>query len=207
MPLPALYLITDRHQIPSGKDFYGVLEELLAAGVRMIQLREKDLPADELYTMAKKVREMTLRHQGLLLINDRVDVALAVAADGVHLRRSSLPADEVRKLLGSTRLIGVSTHSEEEIAGAAQQGADFVTFGPVYFTRSKASFGFPKGLSDLQKACQSSPLPVYALGGINVTNTPATLVTGVHGIATISTLMAATNPAATCQKLLAALSR
>mgnify|MGYP001091425290 CR=1 FL=1 len=207
MSLPSLYLITDRHQVPSGRDFYGVLEELLAAGVKLVQLRERDLPADELYAMAKKVREMTLRHQGLLVINDRVDVALAVAADGVHLRRTSLPADAVRKILGSTRLIGVSTHSEEEIAGAAQQGADFVTFGPVYFTRSKAAYGFPKGLSDLQKACQSNPLPVYALGGINVTNTPATLVTGVHGIAVISTLMAAANPAATCRKLLAALSR
>lgn len=207
MHLPRLYLITDRSIIPAGRNFLEVLEQLMAAGIRMIQLREKDLSANELYQVAKELRTLTRRYDCLLLINDRVDIALAVDADGVHLRHSSMPPAIARKLLGDTKLIGVSAHSEAEILNAANQGANFTTFGPIFFTPSKASFGFPKGLQELRTACRTSPVPVYALGGITVTNTPATLVTGVYGIATISSLMAADSPAATCCKFMEAINR
>lgn len=201
-PLPPLYLITDRHQIPAGKDYLGTLEALLAAGVRMIQLREKDLAADKVYQLANQLRDLTRRYGCLLLINDRVDVALAVDADGVHLGQSSMPAEVARKLLGQDSLIGVSAHSEAEVVSASQKGANFVTYGPVFFTPSKAQYGFPKGLPELQRICRLSTIPVYALGGIKTTNAPATLATGVHGIATISTLMASPAPQQSCQKLL-----
>jgi thiamine-phosphate pyrophosphorylase len=189
------------------QDFFVVLEQLMVAGIRMIQLREKDLPAHQLYEMAHQLRTVTLRHNCLLLINDRVDIALAVNADGVHLRTNSLPTAVVRKLLGTDKLIGVSTHSTQEIAAAALQGADFATYGPVFYTPSKADYGPPKGLSELQDACCSTALPVYALGGISVTNTPAVMTTGTHGVAVISTLMTATNPTPVCQKLINAIGR
>lgn len=204
-PLPRLYLITDRRLIRPEQDFFEVLEQLMVAGIRMIQLREKDLPAHQLYEMAQHLRTITLRHNCLLLINDRIDIALAVNADGVHLRSNSLPTAVARKLLGPEKLIGVSTHSSEEIAVATEQNADFATYGPVFYTPSKASYGPPKGLSELQVARSSSALPIYALGGITVTNTPAVMTTGTYGVAVISSLMTAANPTPVCQKLISAI--
>ncbi len=206
-PLPPLYLITDRHLVRPDQKFFDTLEGLLMAGVRMVQLREKDLPAQQLYEMAQRLRVITKHHNCLLLINDRIDIAMAVNADGVHLRGDSLTPAVARDLLGSDKLIGVSTHSKEEVVTAVQQQADFVTFGPVFYTPSKAGYGSPKGLTELLDTCRSAPLPVYALGGITVTNTPAIMTTGAHGVAVISTLMAATNPTTVCQKLIAAIGR
>ena len=203
--LPPLYLITDRHLVRPDQDFFAVLEQLLVAGVRLIQLREKDLPARQLYAMAERLGEITQRHNCLLLINDRVDIALAVNADGVHLRSNSLSPAVARTLLGRDKLIGVSTHCAEEVSTATRQGADFVTFGPVFYTPSKAGYGAPKGITELQNICRSTPLPVYALGGITVTNTPAIMTTGVHGVAVISSLMTTTTPATVCRKLIDAI--
>ncbi len=203
--LPHLYLITDRQLIRPDQDFFEVLEQLMVAGVRMIQLREKDLPAHQLYEMAQHLRTITLRRNCLLLINDRVDIALAVNADGVHLRSNSLPTAVARKLLGREKLIGISTHSTDEITSAVEQDADFATYGPVFYTPSKADYGAPKGLSELQGACRSTALPIYALGGITVTNTPAVMTTGTHGVAVISSLLTATNPTSVCQKLISAI--
>ncbi len=205
--LPPLYLITDRRLVSTGEEFIEFLESLMIAGVRMIQLREKDLPACQLYETGKKLREATRRHDCRLLINDRIDIALAVDADGVHLRSSSIAPAVARKLLGNDKLIGASTHSKEELTSVAQQGADFATFGPVFYTPSKAPYGAPKGLTELQEICSTSAIPVYALGGLTVTNTPATMTTGAHGIAVISTLMAATDTNRICRKLIDAIGR
>lgn len=201
LSLPPLYLITDRRLVRSEQMFFDTLEQLMVAGVRLIQLREKDLPAQQLYEMAHRLRVITQRHNCLLLINDRVDIALAVNADGVHLRTNSLPPAVARSLLGKDKLIGVSTHSAEEITTAAEQEADFVSYGPVFYTPAKAQYGAPKGLTELHSICCSSHLPVYALGGVTVTNTPAIMTTGAYGIAVISSLMSAANPAAVCRQL------
>jgi thiamine-phosphate pyrophosphorylase len=200
--LPPLYLITDRHQVPDGRRQIEIIEELLSAGVRMLQLREKDLPAAELYLLAKELRALTRTYDCLLLINDRVDLVLATEADGVHLGGHSMPLPLARKLLGPDRLVGASTHSPEEIQIAGKQGADFATFGPVFFTPSKAAYGDPLGLDNLQQGCATSQIPVYGLGGINLENAGAVKLSGAHGIALISTLIAAEKPSSTCQKLL-----
>lgn len=200
--LPNLYLITDRQQIAADRDFLSVIEELLQAGVRMLQMREKDLPAAELFPLATQLRALTAAHDCRLLINDRVDVAQAVAADGVHLGGHSLPTAAVRKLLGPDKLIGVSTHSPEEIQLAAEQGADFVTFGPVFFTPSKAAYGNPVGLEKLTQCCATSSIPVYALGGISANNAAAVINSGANGIALISALLAADLPASAFHSLL-----
>src|SRR5512133_550031 len=141
-----LYLITDRHQVPSDCTLVETVRAALAGGVRAVQLREKDLPAAALYPLALELRALTRDYGAKLLVNDRIDLALAVEADGVHLGGHSLPVAIARKLLGPDRLLGVSTHCVEEISGAARDGVDFVTFGPIYPTPSKLPFGDPLGL-------------------------------------------------------------
>ncbi len=135
--LPPVYLITDRHQVTQGNDYFAVIEKLLAAGVKMIQLREKDLPALDLYRYSVKLRSLTHKYDSLLVINDRIDIARAIGADGVHLGRASLPVDVARRQLGDGALVGVSTHSLEEARAAEQDGASFITYGPVFYTPLK----------------------------------------------------------------------
>jgi len=205
MPNPidfTLYLITDRHQVPAGRSLFETVEAALLGGVRAVQLREKDLTAAELLPLARELRDLTRRFGARLLINDRIDVALAVDADGVHLGGHSLPVAVARRLLGADRLIGISTHHIAEIAAAAAGGADFVTFGPVFATPSKAAYGPPLGLAALQAACTSTPLPVFALGGIKVDHLPALTAKGAHGLAVISAIIAAPDPKTATRALL-----
>lgn len=199
MPNPidfTLYLITDRHQVPAGRTLAETVEAALEGGVRAVQLREKDLASTELLPLALELRTLTRRFKARLLINDRIDVAQSVEADGVHLGGHSLPVAAARKLLGPDKLIGVSTHSPAEIAAAATGGADFVTFGPVFATPSKAAYGPPQGLEALQAACTHSTLPVFALGGIKPGHLPGLWTGSLHGIAVISAIIAATDPRA-----------
>ena len=189
-----LYLITDRHQVPLGRTLLDTVEAALQGGVRAVQLREKDLDAAALFPLAEKLRGLTRRYAARLLINDRIDVALAVDADGIHLGGHSLPVAIARRLLGPQRLLGVSTHQPAEIPPAAAAGADFVTFGPVFATPSKRIYGEPVGLEALCLACQNSPLPVFALGGIKPCHLAALQASGAAGPAVISAIIAASDP-------------
>jgi thiamine-phosphate pyrophosphorylase len=198
-----LYLITDRHQLPAGRTLIATVEAALRGGVRAVQLREKDLSAAELLPLARELRELTRRYQARLLINDRIDLALAAEADGVHLGGHSLPVAVARRLLGADKLIGDSTHHDTEVTAAAAAGADFVTFGPVFATPSKAAYGPPRGLDALQAACAVATLPVFALGGVTIANRPLLRNSGAHGIAVISAIIAAPNPRAAAHTLLA----
>lgn len=206
-PDPTLYLITDRHRCPEGRTLIETVEQSLASGLRMVQLREKDLPAAELWPLCQQLRALTRRYQAQLLINDRVDLALACDADGVHLGEHALPVEVARRLLGPSRLIGVSAHSPERILDAARSGADFCTFSPVYETPSKRAYGEPQGLDKLREACQASPLPVFALGGIRPDRITPVLQQGASGVALISAILAATDPAAATRQILAQLTR
>ena len=167
--------------------------------MRAVQLREKDLEGRELYTLAEQLRALTLRYQAHLLVNDRLDVALAVEADGVHLGQNSFLVADARRLLGAEKLIGVSTHSQHEIIAA--QKADFIVFGPVYYTPSKAAYGEPQGLDRLRAAVAHSAVPVFAIGGIKTERVAEVLETGAHGIAMISAISAATDPAQAAHEL------
>lgn len=198
-----LYFVTDRRQT-SGRPLIDVVHAALDGGLRAVQLREKDLDGGALYRLAADLRKLTNSYQARLLINDRLDVALAVEADGVHLGQTSFPVGEARRLLGAEKLIGVSVHSQEEIAAAA--GADFLVFGPVYFTPSKAVYGEPQGLVRLRQAVADSSVPVLAIGGIQAERAAEVLATGAHGIAVISALSAAPDPAQAARNLLARLS-
>lgn len=197
MPNPidfTLYLITDRHQVPAGRTLVATVEAALQGGVRAVQLREKDLSAAELLPLAAELRDLTRRFDARLLINDRIDVALAIDADGVHLGGHSLPVAVARRLLGPQRLIGVSTHHLDEILVANDASADFVTFGPVFATPSKRAYGEPLGLAALRTACSNTSLPVFALGGIKPCHVAVMADTGTHGVAVISAVIAAPDP-------------
>lgn len=201
-----LYLITDRRQVPGG-DLIAAVRAALKGGVRAVQLREKDLTPRELLPLALALRDLTREFGARLLVNDRIDVALAAGADGVHLGGTSLPPAVARKLLGPDRLIGVSTHSQEEALAAREGGADFVTFGPVWFTPSKATFGPPVGLDRLRTACATSGIPVFALGGVRTENIREALASGAAGAALISGILAAADPRKAASSLLEVLNR
>ena len=189
-----LYLITDRKQVANGHTLYTAVEAALQGGVKAVQLREKDLSPDALLPLAKELRALTLRYGALLFINDNIDIALAVKADGVHLGGHSEATEVIRAKVGEKMLIGVSTHSKEEIERAAKQGADFVTFGPVYATPSKAKYGEPQGLGKLAEACRNSSIPVFALGGITPERATEVKQAGAKGIALISAIIASPAP-------------
>lgn len=205
-PGKTLYLITDRTLLPPGRTLPEIVEQALLGGVRHVQLREKDLPAAELFPLAVRLRQLTREFSAMLIINDRIDVALACEADGVHLGEHSLPTAEARKLLGPDRLLGVSTHSFDAIRLATRQGADYLTFGPVHATPSKAAFGPPQGLSRLQQACQLTQTPILALGGIKQEHIAEIIGCGAAGIALISAVFSATDPQAAARALLQELS-
>jgi thiamine-phosphate pyrophosphorylase len=199
-----LYVITDRQQT-GGRPLRMVVEAALRGGARALQLREKDLPPRELYPLAQEMRQLTHAYGARLLINDRIDVALAVDADGVQLTTTSLPTRVVRQLLGPGRLIGVSTHNLAEAQAAAAEGADFVVFGPVFFTPSKAPYGEPVGLAALRAVRAGVGLPILAIGGVKTANLAQVLAVGADGIAVISAIIAADDPTAATQDLLATL--
>lgn len=198
----SLYLITDRKSLPVGQDLVATVRAALRGGVRAVQLREKDLSAAELYPLALELRQLTREFSAKLLINDRVDLALAVDADGLHLGAHSLPVSVVRQLLGEQRIIGVSTHHPDEVRRAALAGADFVTFGPIYATPSKLPYGPPVGLEPLAAICANAPLPVLALGGISVARLPELRAAGCRQVAVIGAILQAVDPEAAAAELL-----
>jgi thiamine-phosphate pyrophosphorylase len=206
-----LYLITDRRAVKSG-DLISACEAALSAaapGTVALQLREKDLPARELYQVALRLREICTRAGALLIVNDRVDVAIAANADGVHLPFDSIGVSMARKLLGPEGLIGVSSHSPPDVSGAAREGADFAVFGPVFDPLSKPASGPAWGVSGLKAACSAGAIPVFALGGMTAdrarelfASTDATARPA--GVASIGAIFAADSPAlATAEMLLA----
>ena len=197
-----LYLVTDRHQT-AGRPLLSVVARAVRAGVRAVQLRERDLSIRELHSLAMELqRELP----GLrLFINDRVDVALALGAQGVHLRESSMPAGVVRDLLQPSQLLGLSVHSLDGVMAAEQQGADFVVLGPIYDTPSKRVYGPPIGLSILEQAARKVRIPIFAIGGITATRARDVRRAGAFGVAVVSSVLRAVNIEQATEELLSAI--
>lgn len=195
--IPRLFLVTDR-TATGGRDLVDVVRAALDAGLPAVQLRDKDLPGRALFELAERLRAATARTGALFFVNDRVDVALAAGADGVHLGGGSMPAPVVRGMLDADALIGVSTHAPGERA----DGADFLFFGPVFPTPAKTG---AQGVDRLRTAVAAAALPVLAIGGV----TPACIAevarAGAAGVAVIRAILAAADPAAATRALLAAL--
>jgi thiamine-phosphate pyrophosphorylase len=199
-----LYLITDRNQV-GGMRLIDVVEEALKGGVRGVQLREKDLSSRELYELAYDMRKLTNRYGARLIINDRLDIALAVDADGVHLGLNSIPIHRVRRLIGEEKLIGLSCHNQVNAIMAQEKGADFITFGPVYYTPSKAQYGKPVGIDKLEIASHLLDIPIYALGGVKRENIAQVIASGADGVALVSAIIASDDPRAEAQAMTALL--
>jgi thiamine-phosphate pyrophosphorylase len=199
-----LYVVTDRHEA-AGRDLAETVAAAAQGGAGAIQLREKDLSAHDLYTLGARLQTALAPYGVPLLINDRLDVALALDAAGVHLAGHSLPTAVARRVLGAGKLLGVSTHSVEEARCAADDGADFVVFGPVFTTPSKVAYGPPQGLQHLRTVVHAVRIPVIAIGGIDHTNLPQVVQAGAYGVAMIRAVLAAPDPYRATQQLRAAL--
>ena len=177
--LPKFYGITDFKRF--GTDLEKQILKMKEKGVGIVQLREKDLNSKDLYYLAKKVREITKKYNMLLTINDRLDIALLVGADGVHLPENSIPINIIKSKFPNL-IVGKSCHSIECGKKAEEEGADYIYFSPIFYVEGKNK---PVGLDGLKKAVESINIPIYALGGIKKENIKEVLNTGAYGIAGI----------------------
>jgi thiamine-phosphate pyrophosphorylase len=186
-----LYLITDRRLFTDHFSLLTAVEEALKGGLKAVQLREKDLGTRDLLDMSYKMRYLTRTYGAKLFINDRVDIALAVEADGVHLGRESIPVNAVKKTFQNKLNIAVSTHNLDEALEAERGGADFITLGPVYHTPSKIKYGDPIGIETLRNIKAKISIPLFAIGGMKLDNVAEVKETGAHGVALISAILTA----------------
>ncbi|MEO5864092.1 MAG: thiamine phosphate synthase [Nitrospiraceae bacterium] len=196
-----LLVVTDRHQT-KGRPLVPLLQRVLTAGISAIQLRERDLSARELVTLAREVQTVMVSSTSQLLINDRIDVALALEGVGVHLRSNSLPLSVVRKMLGAQRLLGISVHSVEEGLLAESQGADYIVIGPIYETPSKQMFGPPLGIHTLEKACTLVRIPIIGIGGVTAARAREMRRAGAFGAAVITAILGADDVESAARELL-----
>ncbi len=206
MELPKLYLISDRLGC---QNLYSTVEESFKGGLRMFQLREKDLSSRELLELARDFRELSHRFNALLIINDRLDIALAVGADGIHVGINSMPVPIIKNTLSRLNqdmMIGYSAHSLDEALKVMTYGVDWITYSPIFDTPSKKSFGPPQGVDSLIEVINRVDIPVFALGGIKVHNIEKLKHTGVHGLAVISEIISTDDPMAMTQRILDELS-
>ena len=204
---PLLCYITDRRGV-EGENLLPVIDRGIAAGMDLIQIREKDMATRELLKLVEDARMVSLlaeaishpRTRARILVNDRLDVALAAEADGVHLPVNGLPVAEVRRTYPSL-LIGASCHNLEELQRAETGGADFAVFGPVFKPLSKESTSTPLGVEKLAKATRAVKIPVLALGGVTVDNAADCLRAGAAGLAAITLFQASKDLNKTVQQL------
>ncbi len=196
-----LYLITDRNQT-AGRPLPEIIREAGEAGVQAVQFREKDLSLREQLALADTIHTIAKQYAMKLFINDRVDLCLAIDADGVHLPASGLPVHLVRKLLGTRKQIGVSCHALKDVLQAEAEGADFVVLGPIYDTPSKRAYGPPLGIDYLRQVQQAVRVPVFAIGGIGEEKLSELFEAGADGVAMVSYIMGAPNVRERCRAVL-----
>ena len=199
-----LCLVSDRTQT-RGRDLAAVVGECLAAGLPAVQVREKDLGASDLAVLCRRLMGPVRDSRAMLVVNDRVDVALAVGAAAVQRTHTSLAVDDIRAVAGDRLRIGVSVHSVEDAVEAERKGADWVTFGPVYDTPSKRPYGAPQGLERLAAVTHRLRIPVIAIGGITPDRVKAVRGVGARGVAVISAILTADSPADATRRFLAEL--
>jgi thiamine-phosphate pyrophosphorylase len=203
LPSP-LYAILDT-SFSKSRSPITILHEFLAGGVRLVQLRAKELSAGEFLTLAKEARQLTREAGATFIVNDRADIALAVGADGVHLGQDDLPLAAARKVLGPEQIIGISTHDLDQACSAELNGADYIGFGPIFGSTTKDTGYSPRGLQMLSEIRAAVKIPVVAIGGINESNVAEVWNTGADAAAIISDLMAAEDIGTKIKRLLTSL--
>ena len=195
----SLYLVTDNSD--DVEKFLNTIEEGIKGGVSVVQIREKTADTLEFYNLALKVKEITTKYDVPLIINDRVDVALAIDADGVHVGQSDMPCSVTRRLIGEDKILGVSAATIEEAKKAEKDGADYIGTGAVFPTATKDDA--PKiTKKDLKEIVDSINIPVVAIGGITLENASQLNDTGIAGLSVVSAIMSSENPKESSEKLL-----
>jgi len=197
----SLYLVTDRG-ILKGRDIFKAVEDAILGGVTLVQLREKDISSLDFYNIALKMKKLTSSYNIPLIINDRLDIALAVDADGLHIGQEDLPLEVARKLLGPGKILGYSVSNVEEAVRGQAGGADYLGAGAVYPTGSKADAGTPIGIEGLKEIKKSVLIPVVGIGGISVNNIEEVKNSGVDGISLISAILGSEDIQGTSRKLI-----
>ena len=198
--LPPLYAILDPEQT-KGRSCETVLRELLAAGVAILQLRVKTMAACDFLALAQRARAETRSHACKLIVNDRIDIALACEADGVHLGQDDLPLSVGRKLMGS-KLVGISTHDLQQAHEAARNGADYIGFGPMFGTTTKTTGYSARGVEMLQQIRAAVKIPIVAIGGISEQNVRQVWQAGADSAAIISDILGADDIVAKTRRIL-----
>lgn len=200
----SLCLVTDRARA-GARDLVAVVGDCLAAGLPAVQVRDRDAGAAELAGLARALRGATAARGAWLIVNDRLDVALAVGADGVQRTSRSLPVADMVAVADKRLRVGASVHSLDEARAAAAAGADWVVFGPVYDTPSKRPYGPPQGPAALARVAAAVDVPVIAIGGITPARVAEVRAAGARGVAVIAAILAAPDPAAATRAFLDAL--
>lgn len=201
-----LYVVSDA-RLAGARGNLATLEEAIAGGADVVQLREKAMTTRELIELGLALRELTRRHGVLFIVNDRVDVALAIEADGVHVGQDDMPASLARKLVGPGRIVGVSATTLAEATQAARDGADYLGVGPVYPTGTKLDAAPATGPGLIGEAKRLTGLPIVAIGGIGPTNAAEVVAAGADGVAVISAIVGQPDPRMAARRIRDAVER
>lgn len=189
-PLAGLYVILDPSICPA-RPLVEVLREAADGGARIFQYRNKTAAMKDAYREALMLRDVATEANVVMIVNDRCDLALAVEADGVHLGQHDLPIAQARSLMGPDKLIGISTHTWQQVEAAISGGADYLGFGPIFATKTKHDHETPVGLEQLRSVCARTAVPVFAIGGLDLETIPAVAKAGASGIAVASAVLGA----------------
>jgi len=189
----SLYLVTDRG-LARGRSTFDIVKAAVSGGVTCVQLREKDCSTLEFIEQALAIKNFLGEREVPLIINDRLDVALAVAADGVHLGQSDMPLEMARKIAGPSMLIGISAESVQDAVQAEKGGADYLGVSPIYATPTKTDTVFPLGLEGLREIKKRVKIPLVGIGGLNKFNAAEVIRNGADGVAVVSAIVAAEDP-------------
>ena len=195
----SLYLVTDNSD--DEEKFLKTIEEGIKGGVTVVQIREKTADTLDFYNLALKVKEITEKYNIPLIINDRVDIALAIDADGVHVGQSDMPCDVTRKLIGKDKILGISAATVDEAKKAQKDGADYIGTGAVFPTTTKNDASSVTK-EELKEIIKSIDIPVVAIGGINLENASQLNDTGIAGLSVVSAIMSSDNPKKSSEELL-----
>jgi thiamine-phosphate pyrophosphorylase len=196
----SLYLVTDR-PLSRGRPLEDIVRAAIAGGVTTIQLREKEASSAEFHELGLTVRELTRAAGVTFIVNDRIDIALACDADGVHVGQDDLPAVTARRLIGPDRILGVTAADREQARQAVADGADYIGCNAVWATPTKTDTGTPLGTAGLRNLVAGTTVPVVAIGGIKTGNAVEVLATGVAGIAVVSAICSADDPESAAREL------
>ncbi len=197
----SLYLVTDR-SLSLGRPLAEIVENAVKGGVTMVQLREKEASSLEFFRLAVELKKILRPHRIPLIINDRLDIALACDAEGVHLGQSDLPFTSARKIMGNNKIIGVSVENTDQAEELNKYNIDYIGISPVFGTLTKTDTAKPLGLEGIRKITNIADHPAVGIGGINKSNAKDIIEAGADGISVVSAIMSAVNPKDAAKELL-----